>query len=221
MSDVKLPVPLKFRRGSLRENEAASVASGVKLVEMVQSIRPVDGASILDFGCGVKLAQALVEMNSPQTLYVGLDVYREMVEFLQDALSHDARYRFVTVNFHNQMYNRDGEDMAFGDTMPIEKRDFDLMTMFSVITHMEPDDTRATLRRLRTHAGTDAHLIFSAFVRDQAQDFIDSDPDRPLLRAFYRREFLDQIIGQSGWSVESFNRPVAGLIQHHYICRPA
>jgi hypothetical protein len=40
------------------------------------------GASdVLDFGCGVKFIQALVNCPQPVRRYVGVDVYREMIEF--------------------------------------------------------------------------------------------------------------------------------------------
>lgn len=37
---VKLSVPERFRRGSLRGDEAASVASGLALLDLLERIRP-------------------------------------------------------------------------------------------------------------------------------------------------------------------------------------
>ncbi len=221
-SGIKLPVPLRFRRGSLRNDERASVDSALRLLELIQKIVPIDGARILDFGCGVKLVQGLMELDSPQEKYCGVDVYREMINYLADSV-RDKRYEFATLSFQNEMYNKDGEKMTGTSRLPIREDTFkaNIITMFSVITHMIPDDALASLQILRGYASEDARLIFSSFINpNQQEDFIDKLPDRPLLNAIYRKEFLESLVKQAGWKIESFNSPIASVIQHYFVCSP-
>lgn len=176
---------------------------------------------MLDFGCGVKLAQALYERDSPQALYVGLDVHAAMIAEMTRLLAGDPRYVFALVPFRNAMYNPTGEPMRPDCALPVPPGGYDLLTMFSVVTHMAPDDAFAILSILRRHAAEGGRLVFTCFVNPaQAQDFIDSDPERPLLRALYRKAFMEDLIGRAGWTIESYGRPIKGVMQHHYICAP-
>lgn len=94
--------------------------------------------------------------------------------------------------------------------------------MFSVITHMEPEDARAILQILRRYAGSDTLLLFSTFIDDaQHEDFVDENSERPLLRARYRRSFIEGITRDAGWRIEELRRPISGVIQHHLLCYPA
>lgn len=219
---VALHVPRKFRRGQLGHDEAMSVNSGLQLLDLIGQRKPVEGAKMLDMGCGVKVAQALYERGSPQKLYVGLDVYKPMIRYMRNALSGNAKYRFKAVDFHNEKYNKDGVRMDEVDDFPVRRRDFDILTMFSVITHMVPDDARDVLKKLRAHAADDAVLIFSTFVStEQEEDFVDLVPEKPLFKASYRKDFLETIIGECGWRIEEFHPIIKRVITNHYVCRPA
>lgn len=222
MTDVKLSIPLKFRRGSQRENQRASVDSALAQLDYLDAIRPIAGSTILDYGCGVKLTQSLYERDSPQRLYVGLDVYRQMIEYMQERLQSDPKYSYATVNFQNSMYNPDGIRMTADSMLPIDDQHFDIITLFSVITHMQPEDVRAILQILRHYASNDTLLLFSTFIDDsQSEDFVDENSERPLLRARYRRSFIEGITHDAGWRIEALRRPISGVIQHHLLCYPA
>ncbi|MDZ7782909.1 MAG: class I SAM-dependent methyltransferase [Halioglobus sp.] len=49
--------------------------------------------SVLDMGCGTKLVQAMLDRDLPVGRYVGLDVYSEMIDYLQ-ANVDDKRFTF-------------------------------------------------------------------------------------------------------------------------------
>jgi SAM-dependent methyltransferase len=218
--NVRFSVPERFRRGDLRKDEQGSVNSAHALLSIVDRVSPLAGSKILDFGCGVKLVQALLEKDYQHRKYVGVDVYRDMIEYLVSHVT-DERFAFAALNFHNEMYNKHGERMTGVSRLPIAEEAFNTITMFSVITHMVPDDTLAALKVLRRYAAPTAKLIFSTFIdSEQRQDFVDKVPGQPLLNAYYRKVFLDELVQQAGWIVESFNRPIAGVVQHHYVLQP-
>lgn len=145
-----------------------------------------------------------------------------MIDFLAQATQEDPRYLFQAVDFQNDMYNPDGRPLDGQKGLGLMPPGYDLLTMFSVVTHMTPQDTRSTLTALRQHAAADAVLIFSAFIdEDQTEDFVDTNPKHRLLYAYYRRDFLEAIVSETGWRIERFSDRIRGLVQSHYICRPA
>lgn len=221
VADIKLPVPLQYRRGSLRKDEAKSLESAIRLLGWVETHHPVAGARILDFGCGVKISQALYQMDSPQAEYVGLDVYGEMITFLQGALGSHDKYDFHTVPFQNEMYNPDGAPMTPTSDLPVGDTLFDIQLMFSVITHMVPQDSAATLAILRRYIAPTGKLLFWAFADpDQAEDFRDDNPARPLLRAKYSEQAIEKIIAEAGWTIAARRVMETAHRKVRYICTP-
>ncbi|GIX13826.1 MAG: hypothetical protein KatS3mg118_1785 [Paracoccaceae bacterium] len=169
----------------------------------------------------MKLAQALYERDCPQAFYFGLDVHAEMIAELQRLLAGDPRFGFAVVPFRNAMYNPRGEPMRPDSELPVPGGGYDLLTMFSVVTHMTPEDAFAVFSILRRHAADQSRLVFSAFIDpDQAADWVDSEPGRPLLRAMFRKDFLEGIVARAGWRIERYGRPIPGVIQHHFVCSP-
>ncbi len=219
---IRLPVPLRFRRGGHRKDPEKSLQSALDLLKWVDGHRPLEGARILDFGCGVKVAQALCQLDSPQAAYAGLDLYAEMIAFISEALRGDDRYAFYTVPFANEMYNPGGEEMHAGSELPLGDQRFDTLLMFSVITHMTPADTAAVLAILRRYASADARMLFWAFADpDQPEDFRDDNPERPLLRAEYNRDYLERLIAGAGWDIV-LREPVGRTHRkERYVCSPA
>ncbi|WP_427452477.1 methyltransferase domain-containing protein [Litorimonas sp. WD9-15] len=216
---TRLPVPQKLRRGSRQEDDRASVASGIKLLDIVERYKSLDDATILDFGCGAKIAQALHQIGDPQFRYYGLDIYSELIEFLQQSFLDDPAYAFSVVPFHNAMYNPTGEMMTPDSALPIPDIRADIITMFSVVTHLNPEDCVAVLSILKRYAKPETRLIFSTFLQpDQVEPFVDQDPMRPLLEAKYRPDFMRELITNAGWSIVEENPPFRKLIQHYFVC---
>jgi SAM-dependent methyltransferase len=220
-SGVKFPVPLRFRRGALRNDERASVNSAVRLLKLIDTIHPLEGARILDYGCGVKVVQGLLEIECRHKKYVGVDVYREMIDFLRTSV-RDDRFSFASLDFHNAMYKNDGHRMTRDAKLPISDERFDILCMFSVITHMVPDDTAAALSILRRYAAPSATLILTAFFDpQQKEEFIDSVSGKPLLKAIYRKDYLERLIADASWTIRSANQGVPRVIQQYYVCSPS
>jgi len=216
---IKLEVPKLFRRGALRSRDLSSLRSGLNILREIEKFKAIEDATILDFGCGVKIAQALHQKDDPHKKYYGLDVYGEMIDFMSDALADNKKYEFATVPFQNEMYNKNGEPMTATSKLPIKNIKADIICMFSVITHMVPEDTLALLSLLTYYAKKDTRLIFTAFShKHQKEDFIDDDPKNPLLRAFYNRDFLVDIIGKAGWKILEERDPIARAMNHSFIC---
>jgi SAM-dependent methyltransferase len=243
MAGRELRVPSTFRRGQ-RKDEQESIASAVAAIEHMCAdldLPDLGSSDVLDVGCGVKFTQALLNHDAPVQSYVGVDVYREMIEFLQSAVD-DPRFEYHAIDIYNERYNRAGAPLTAATEFPVEGRTFDVIFLFSVFTHLAPDDYRAMLQVLRRYVAPTGRLFFTvyidavsegghglmdAFARTSGPDFVggietfkDLDPDRPLLWAVYAEHYARALFEGTGWDIVAL-RPPDPYMQHHFICAPA
>ncbi len=168
MSEHVLQVPRQFRRGGKARDEDESVESGLDIIRlMCRQFRLPDlgGSAVLDMGCGCKLVQAILDNDLPIGRYVGLDVFHELIEFLQSNVT-DSRFTFHALNTHNAMYNENGEPLTAHTQLPVPEHSFDIICLFSVFTHLAPHDYVNMLRMLRRYIKPDGRLIFSLFLME-------------------------------------------------------
>ena len=243
----RLQVPRAFRRGGKQGDQRSSIESGRWLLDYMASrlgYADLGDVSLLDMGCGVKFTQAILEYDLPLRRYLGIDVYREMIEFLRTRVS-DPRFDYQHLNAHNAMYNPQGVPLSECPRLPTGEYRFDLVCLFSVFTHLAPHDYPRMLKLLRPCVEDHGHLFFTLFInepteggcgladrlaRDLPPDtppqapppFLDLDPEQPLRWALYSREYALELIENTGWQVERLLDPLGdNQIQHHFICTPA
>jgi SAM-dependent methyltransferase len=166
-----LPVPPKLQRGNHRRREEW-IESGLFVVDVLCRAmgRPdLAGVDVLDVGCGTKIVKTVLDNSLPIGRYVGVDVSAEVISWLQENVS-DPRFEFHHVDVRNDLYNPDGTPLDELERLPVAMSDFDLICLFSVFTHLAPDDYVAMLHLLRRHVRPDGRLVFSLFL---------NDPDHP------------------------------------------
>src|SRR6266568_4104782 len=91
--------------------------------------------------------------------YVGVDVSREVVDFLRSNVS-DPRFEFFHLDAQNDRYNPTGQPLSDMTVPEIEGRRFDLICLFSVFTHLAPADYAAMLRLLRRFVKPGGRLFY-------------------------------------------------------------
>ena len=168
MSDLVLSVPKELRRGNTRHNEQAAAAEGVELIKLMCrtfDIADFGNTTVLDMGCGSKLAQAILDRDLPLGRYVGVDVFPDLIDFLETNVS-DPRFSFHVLNSHNEMYNPDGEPLSANTRLSLDEQSFDIICLFSVFTHLAPHDYVAMLQMLRRYIKPGGRIIFSLFVNE-------------------------------------------------------
>jgi SAM-dependent methyltransferase len=247
-TDIALHVPVELRRGGLKGNEQKSIESAVALIELMCEsfgIPSLEGARLLDMGCGVKFTQAILSRGLPIRQYVGVDVYKDMIDFLQQNVT-DPRFQYHHVNTRNAMYNPDGDPLSEGLSLPFEQYSFDFICLFSVFTHLSPVDFLAMLRQLRHYIRPQGKLFFTLFLNElsdaghgfmdkfvenasrqgialtspeEPQDFVDFFKDEPLKVALYSRKLVFEMLEESGWIAESVYEP-GQYIAHYMVCTP-
>ena len=174
MKNEPLHVPTEFCRnaGTPEDlaNEETSINTAVWLIDHMcehLDIRDLRDLAVLDFGCGVRFAQAIVNRGIPIGRYVGVDVYREMIEFLTANVT-DPRLEFVHLDAHNALYNPAGRPLAdIAETLHIEGDGFDVICLFSVFTHLAPHDYVSVLRLMRRFVRPTGRLFFTLFIDEK------------------------------------------------------
>ena len=220
--EIRLSVPLEYRRGSLRNDERKSVESGIQNLKGIverTGRRDWSNQKILDFGCGVKFTQTLIQYHINVQAYVGMDVHQGIIQFLNNHVNR-PNFNYYPVPFYNQMYNRKGKRLKAYSELPGKTKKFDLIILQSVLTHFAPDDFLALLLVLRRYVAQDARLFFTCRIDNNMEhDFCDVVPDKPLLKAFYKENFIRKMLNESGWNPLSLNPP-SFKMQHHFVCEP-
>jgi SAM-dependent methyltransferase len=153
-----------------RDEDKAMEAAQRLLEHMCEHVGLDDlgDTAVLDFGCGVRFSLALINRSLPIKKYVGVDVSRDTIDFLRESVD-DPRFEYFHINAHNEMYNPEGVTLSEDLELPINGRQFDLICLFSVFTHLAPHDFRTMLKLLRRFVTTDGRLFFTLFL-DKAID---------------------------------------------------
>ena len=238
-----LSVPSTLRRGGKKSDESAYVEGGRDLLKyMCEALRleNLGDSRVLDMGCGTKFTQAILNYDIPIGEYIGVDVYQEMIDFLNTRIT-DPRFSFYQIDTHNDMYNPDGEPLSGSTQLPVEEHSCDVICLFSVFTHLAPADYTNMLKLMRRYAADDAKLLYTLYLDEASNNghglieqialesgkphipsgepFRDAFPGKPLQWAVYSREHALELIQGSGWQVEEICLPNEWA-QHHIICRP-
>jgi SAM-dependent methyltransferase len=175
---------------------------------------------LLDFGCGVRFAQALINTGTPIGRYVGVDCFGEMIDFLRSAVP-DPRFSFYTLDAYNPMYNPGGRPLSPDTSLPVPFRDFDVISLFSVITHQYPHDSESLFTMLRRHVAPDGRLFFTCFLDSNIDTFEDRSRESNAGRCFYRPDYLVSLIERCGWRVVTAATAQSPLIGDSFVLRPA
>lgn len=180
------------------------------------------GRKILDYGCGVRFARTIVNLGLDIGLYVGIDLNRDAINWLK-ANAESERLMFEHIDATNAMYN---PGRSWGCPWPqltkFRSTVFDVICMFSVITHQNPDEATEVFRLLRQFGdpgGPNCRLYFTAFLEEGGPDYSEGDPASPGLLSTYNPKSLSEIALKAGWRVLK-SYPKAAFQQPAFIAEP-
>ena len=220
-------VPHQFNRNAADVQRLGRPAdTGRSLLEyLAQRLGRADlsGLDVLDFGCGSRFAEAIIVHDVPLASYVGVDVWKEMVDWLSEhASAADERLAFFHLNAKNNSYNPQGTLVGSDTTLPFENRLFDVICLFSVITHQNPTEAEGTFTLLRQYLKADGRLFFTAFVEGDVETFQEKQPDQPGTLSVYSFDTIQSLLDKTRWTMLSFRpRNDQNLpLLHSFLCAP-
>jgi len=175
---------------------------------------------LLDFGCDVRFSQAIINDALPIGRYVGVDCFAAMVDFLRSHV-RDERFAYYFFDAFHPLYNERGTVLSPDTPLPVPERDFDVVSMFSVITHQNPRDSECIFTILRRHVAASGHLFFTCFLDDSIASFEDRSPELNGGRCFYNPTFLTDLVERCGWRQVTQAPAEPPLIGDSFVYRPA
>src|SRR6185503_5414527 len=123
----------------------------------------------------------------------GVDCFRDMIEFLVGAV-HDPRFAYHHFDMRHPLYNPTGAVPLGPDArLPLPENHFDVVSMFSVMTHQSPEDAHHILSLLRRYVRPNGQLFFTCFLDADIPSFEDRSPERNGGRCCYNPAFLEEI----------------------------
>jgi SAM-dependent methyltransferase len=164
----------------------------------------LSGKRLLDFGCGVRFAATLINLEIEIGRYFGIDVNAAAVEWLKANITAPS-FAFAHLDMQQAFYNPSGQVCA-EDAVRVLTGDgmFDAACMFSVITHQAPDEAKRIFRMLHPCA---PRLYFTALIDDAVTGYAEKASDQPGLYSAYSTAFLTRLLAEVGWTTEAIYPP--------------
>jgi hypothetical protein len=179
--------------------------------------RNFDRRRLYDFGCGVRFARTIANLDLDFDCYAGIDVNAEAVRWLQEHLS-EPKFRFAHFDAQNSMYHPGGKPISEYTALPFAAERFDAVCMFSVITHQAPSDAAKIFLLIRRSIVAE-HLYFTAFIDENVDAYVEADPANPLRLSTYNPSLMRRLLGEAGWQIERVYEPSL-FQQTAFVCLP-
>jgi cyclopropane fatty-acyl-phospholipid synthase-like methyltransferase len=121
---------------------------------------------MLDIGCGLgRKTLALPGFLSRKARYIGVDIVRDGIDWCNHhiAMRH-TNFIFLLLNVYNARYNKGATIRASDYQFPFIDKSFDLVTAWSVFTHMRPADVRNYLSETSRMLAPGGRCVFSFYI---------------------------------------------------------
>jgi len=188
-SELPLP-PKNLRWGGPRfADDAFFLHSGLANVRKLENVTGLNAdARVLDIGCGSgRLLLGLLQQYGQVREFVGMDVHRPMIEWSQENLAPlSPAIKFLWHDVQNERYNPKGKDLLKARKWPLESDHFDLITLFSVFSHMWLKDIRHYLLEMGRVLSLGGKIFLTLFVEDDVPDEEENPPE-------YHREWKGRL----------------------------
>jgi len=220
---LELQVPGIFARNHPAIREMGVVKTGKLLIKKSISFAGLDSLadkSVLDIGCGTRFTSAIINRRIPIKSYTGVDVYKPVIDYLKNNVEpYDERFHYSHWDVVNALYNENGMPFSGEADLPIDKTNrFDLIWMFSVITHQTPEESIALFKILKNYIKSGGLLLFTAHIERNVEKFVDVVKEQPLMEAQYDYDFMLSLLDETGWEVKSTHPRELPLHQFCFVC---
>jgi SAM-dependent methyltransferase len=169
-NDTCPPLSLMFDGPRSKEKFKTSGEQALHFYKEVAKISP--DSFMLDIGSGIgRKTIPLLSFLSPAAMYVGMDINTTGIDWcLRNITSKNGRFMFFPVNIYNKFYSPNGSIIPNKLVLPFADNSFDVVALWSVFTHMYPDDIAHYLSEIARVLKPGGQLLCSYYLmNEQAQ----------------------------------------------------
>jgi SAM-dependent methyltransferase len=146
-----------------------SFEGGAMMVNMLRQYAGLQPSHrVLDVGCGIgRIAAPLTDYLSDKGSYVGIDIVKSAVDWMQKAYIDHPSFVFHHLDIHNSAYNPKGKISPDAVVFPFPgEAQFDVVFLISVFTHMYPNHIRHYLQLIERQLKRGGKLFATFFIND-------------------------------------------------------
>ncbi len=147
-----IPLPgeeLQLGVGPEKGAEYLGIGQVVRDAVLKRTDLPSTG-SVLDIGCGSgRMARQFVDHLKPRGRYVGMEIQKRFVDWCNENIAPvNPAFEFYHQDIYNGGYSPEGKVKASEYRFPFEDGSFDVIILYSVFTHLLPEDAGNYLREI-------------------------------------------------------------------------
>jgi SAM-dependent methyltransferase len=212
----RLIVPNKsLRTGGeeFQDNRYFVQSARLEAERLVANFELTSDSRVLDVGCGYgRLAIGLLDVIG-KISYVGIDINHQAIHWCKKYISKEhSDYEFIRLDVYNARYNPGGNIITEDFHFPFTNDQFDVLYLYSVFSHMMPEDIAIYLKELHRVLAKDGHAFFTAFVEESVpyvmvnpKDYRGGNWQSELHCVRYNLEYFNSLLSNSGFAVNKFD----------------
>jgi len=143
--------------------------------------------------------------------YYGIDVSARALEWFQHYINHrHPTFQFKHIDIESQRYNPHGKKIDNKFSLPFNDREFDILYLYSVFSHMTIEDIKFYLNEFRRLIEPSGKIFLTAFIEENVPDMEINPPDYkmtwsgPLHCVRYNKEFFESILKNYNFKIDNF-----------------
>jgi SAM-dependent methyltransferase len=181
---------------------------------LVADLGLTEESSLLDVGSGPgRLAIGILDRVGEIRRYCGVDVNEDSARWGWKYITgKHPKFQFLHIDVENTRYNPEGAASDSDFSFPFGDGEFDIITLYSVFTHMLTDGVRAYLKEFDRVLRSDGRIFLTAFLEDNVPD-VEENPQGYLGREWkgalhcvrYNRKFFEGLLDEAGFRLDDFD----------------
>jgi ubiquinone/menaquinone biosynthesis C-methylase UbiE len=212
--NVTLPARHLRFCGSSFQDDGYFFASALKEADrLIKDLGLTVNSRLLDVGCGPgRLPIGILNRVGKISEYRGVDATEKSIQWCQRHIErHHPNFQFIHINVKNLRYNPGGEILDDSFRLPFKDKEFDIIYLFSVFSHMTNDDVDLYLREFQRILAPKGRIFLTAYVEEGAPD-MSINPSNYLMKwsgqlhcVRYSKNFIEVLLSKRGFKIDRFD----------------
>ena len=179
---------------------------------------------VLDVGCGIgRLAVPLTKYLNNQGSYEGFDIVKSGIKWCKKNISKSyPNFNFKHIDLKNDLYNLSTDKEAKNFIFPYNDNEFDLVFLFSVLTHMTPLDVDNYLEQINRVLKPNGICFATFFILNEENkklmdnynglkfnydkgDYVLLDKNVREANVAYKENYLKDLVTKNKFSIEQIH----------------